>query len=598
MHRPPARPIINRRRIVAPLQRGSLGKVAPHKEGTNKGRTVIMSGSISRRSFIAGSAAVAAAVGSLASVASADETVNQTTALVDHITPGSMKDMTTGVDITFHPSPQGTVAFVADPIPADQIAATEDFDVVVCGLGLAGMSAALSCALNGLSVVAVEKTSVYHTRGHDIGCLDSKLIKESGIEFDRQDYIDTAVKEQNYRCNYDLWKTWANFSGEAVDWLQDVVAGKITLQYNYLGTAKTNYSGIDTWNDQINIVEGLWELMGAMEQIAGENGAQFRYETAASQLVTDADGRVCGVVVKDPDGNYVQLNAARGVVLCTGGYENNWDLMEKYLRPEDLCCTAWRLETTENTGDGILMGQSVGGILDPFPHVLMKDPGGSMVSHANSKGLSLPFVRVNEAGHRFVNESMSPNFMSNAFMRQAGGHDFAILAGPSLAECVASTNYNTRAQSAAKMSPEELEATMVDICVTADTVEELAEKCGIDATNLKATLDRVTELYYLGEDVDWGSDAKMFMDYSSGPYYALEEGGAALVTVSGLRVTDKSEVVDKKGLPIPGLYATGNCSGDMFSDSYPHDLNGISHGRCLVFGYLLGARLAGNEKLA
>ena len=567
-----------------------------------------MHNQFSRRSFVQGVITTSAAYGAssfiVGETANASESAAKDTdpaflgANVNNkVTPGSMADMTSGVDIVFYPSPQGTPAFVEERIPREKIVATEQFDVVICGSGLAGVSAALSCATNGLRVVVLEKTGGFHTRGHDIGCLDSELIKEAGIEFDRQDYINTAVKESNYRCNYDLWRTWANFSGEAVDWLADMVAGRATLSYNNLGTPKTNYSGIDTWNDQINIAEGMEGLMQAMIDVASENGAEWRFGAAATQLVTDEAGRVIGVVALDADGNYVELDGDLGVILCTGGYENNWDMLSKYLRPEDLCCTAWRLETSENTGDGIRMGQAVGGILDPFPHVLMKDPGGSVAGHVNSKGLSLPFVRVNEAGKRFVNESMSPNFLSNALMRQPGGHDFAILAGPDLASCVASTNYNTRAQSAAKMSPDELADSMKDIVVTADTIEELAEKCGIDPTNLANTLERVTELWRQGEDVDWGSDAKMFMDYSSGPYYALEESGAALVTVSGLRVTAKSEVINKKGMPIPGLYATGNCSGDMFSDSYPHDLNGISHGRCLVFGYLLGLRLSGVEKV-
>ena len=102
----------------------------------------------------------------------------------------------------------------------------------------------------------------------------------------------------------------------------------------------------------------------------------------------------------------------------------------------------------------------------------------------------------------------------------------------------------------------------------------------------------MTELYEMGEDVDFGTDPGMLMSYATGPYYAAEEGASDLVTVSGLRVTPQSEVIDKTGNAIPGLYAVGNCSGGMFNDSYPHELSGISHSRCVVFAYLLAKDLA------
>lgn len=208
-----------------------------------------------------------------------------------------------------------------------------------------------------------------------------------------------------------------------------------------------------------------------------------------------------------------------------------------------------------------------------------------------------PWIRVNEAGQRFVNEALSVNYRANAIAQQPNGHDWCLWAAPDgLAAAISSTNYRNGTQSWNKKSPEELEAALADDYEAYDTIEELAEGCGIDAEGLKATVARLQELRQIGEDVDWGNDISYIFDFSEGPFYAVEEGGACLVTVNGLQITPKSEVIDTKGAAIPGLYAIGNVSGSMFFGTYPHELSGISHGRALTFGYLLGKRLAGQEE--
>ena len=503
-----------------------------------------------------------------------------------------MQTLNDGIEREFVDPPKGTIAFESGAIDKSKIKAEEEYDLVVCGAGMAGMAAAYAGTEMGLKVCVIEKTAKFNTRGHDICSISSKLIKEAGIEFDEEKFLNAGVMGTNFRCDIDMWKTWIANNGEAIDWFIDTLGSDITAFYNAVPDgAISTFAGVDTWHTQIQFKEGLEGFLGAEEKHATAKGAKFMYETAACQLV-QTDGKITGVIAKNADG-YIKLNATKGVVLATGGYENNMDMMKETMRPEDLCVVAWRLPNTENTGDGHMMGMAVGGVMDAYPHIMMRDPGGSVVAKASAKALTLPLTRVNKAGHRFVNESIAPNYLSNALMRQPGGHDFVILAGETLAKAIEATSYRTYSMSAAKLSPEELEATLKDIVVTAPTLDELASKTGIDAANLKATCARVTELHAKGEDEDWGADAGMMSDFTSGPYYAIEEGGANLVTVSGLQVSPKSEVLNKDGLPIPGLFALGNCSGSMFSDSYPHEISGISHGRCVVFAYLLAKHLSG-----
>lgn len=108
-------------------------------------------------------------------------------------------------------------------------------------------------------------------------------------------------------------------------------------------------------------------------------------------------------------------------------------------------------------------------------------------------------------------------------------------------------------------------------------------------------VERYNQFAESGKDEDFHKSAANLIAISEPPFYAFNEGLATLVTVSGLKVNPFSQVLNADEKPIEGLYALGNCSGSMFSDTYPHHLAGVSHGRCVTFGYLLGRRLANIE---
>lgn len=500
-----------------------------------------------------------------------------------------------GSPLSFFEPPRGTVAFEADQVPENSIAKTEEVDLVVCGAGLAGVVLSLAASERGLKTVLLEKTAGMNVRGSGIGSLSCSVVKEAGIVFDERAYLDDALKAALYRCDAEIWRTWVERNGEAVDWLIEATKDAITPYLNLpdSGAAVDTFGGVNTYNDTIEAKEGMVAWAQAALDKAIENGTSVRYSTPAVQLVREQDRGVTGVVAKSmEDGSYLRLTASKGVALCTGGYENNLEMLRENMRPEDLNVVAWRLPNTENTGDGQLMGEAIGGVLEPRPHIMMRDPGGSAAAHSSMTFLSCRWPRVNKLGKRFVNECISHNDLANAFMRQPGGRDWIILAGPTLKEAMEGTTYKDHTPGARKQTAEQIIEQAKDVIVQADTLEELAQATGIDPENLQETCRRITELHANGEDVDFGTDPGMLMSFESGPYYAAEEGASNLVTVSGLVVTSDSEVVDGDGRAIPGLYALGNCSGGMFNDSYPHELSAISHSRCVVFSYLLARHLA------
>ncbi len=331
----------------------------------------------------------------------------------------------------------------------------------------------------------------------------------------------------------------------------------------------------------------------ALVETAEGLGARFVYETPVIQLIQDADGSVKGVVAKTADGAYIKALATKGVVLTTGGYENSWEMLRENIRESDLAIGSWGF-SIQNTGDGHKMGMAAGGVMDEYPHVIMRDPGGAVRTHnpgiTGILGMSWP--RVNESGRRFVNECLSVNFKVNQISLQPGAHCWCIFVGADPVEAFSNTDYRDDPSAVATWEPDYIVGLIQDDIQAFDTLEEMVAACDIDETGLKASVEELHAIAETGEDPAWGAGGMFKFDWTTGPYYAIEEAASALATVSGLHVNTNSAVIDKHGAPIAGLYAVGNVSGGMFAGTYPHELSGISHGRCLTFGYLLGRHLA------
>jgi succinate dehydrogenase/fumarate reductase flavoprotein subunit len=487
---------------------------------------------------------------------------------------------------TYKPEFSNPTAFVEEPIGDNDIINTETFDVVVCGGGISGIATAASAAENGLSVVLVEKGEAIAVHGTEVGALNSKVQLAANIELDPMQFIEDALFSSSYRASFPLYKVYAYRSGEAMDWLIDLLDGAAG-DPAFAKTTNTVAAGVTNWATTIRFTEGNAAVFNGILNYAISKGADIRYSTPAVQLIKTNDGKIDAVVIKTADG-YVKLEANTAVVLATGSYEYNWDRMKYCMRQRDLSATAYLNPTITDTGDGHLMGLAVGAIEDEYPHVTMGDPAGDVISHVRASGAMKPFLRVNSAGERFTNEQNSFEYITNAIMSQPGGTDWLV---------TDSNIYDhfVQMKETEPWPPEKMQEDFMVNALQADTLEDLALKMNVPAESFIKAVERNNEIIRLGIDEDFRKDIRFVTPIDTPPFYALKEGATVLVTVSGLLVNDRSEVLDKSGVGIPGLYAIGNVSGGMFNDTYPHHLNGISHGRCLTFGYLLGRRLAGIE---
>ncbi len=202
---------------------------------------------------------------------------------------------------------EGKIAFVAEPIAASDIVATHDVDVVVCGLGPAGDAAALACAEQGLTTVAVEKQTTGNYNSATIGGTNSKLHEHWGMTYDTDAWISDAMVDCAFQGDMELYRHWLEKNGEAVDWYISHFDNQNLDDYPLTFAAgdfpdfrdewdKTALSR--SWNTSLNLPYPPGELAGILAGILEAAGVEIRYSCPACQLVTDDAGKVTGVIVK------------------------------------------------------------------------------------------------------------------------------------------------------------------------------------------------------------------------------------------------------------------------------------------------------------
>ena len=483
---------------------------------------------------------------------------------------------------------EGEIAFVAEPIAADEITATHDVDVVVCGLGPAGDAAALACAEQGLKVVAVEKQSRGNYNSATIGGTNSKLHEHWGMTYDTDAWIADAMVDNAFQGDMTLFKHFLEKNGEAVDWYISHFDNQNLDDYPLTFAAgdfpdfrdewdKTALSR--SWNTSLNLPYPPGELADILAGILTEAGVEIRFNTPACQLVTDDAGKVTGVIVKG-EGGYEQYNCAKGVVLATGGYEFNQQMLKERCRPRGVP-GAWLTGAFGNTGDGLQMGIAVGAAEDEFPQPIMLDPEQLM-----------PYLRVNKLGKRFTPEYEPYGHLAMAIQAQPGTYDFYVVDG-----AIGEKIDKIWTPSSSCYGPKEVwvGAATSENALKADTLEELAELMEVPADDFVATINRWNEMAAAGKDEDFNFPGEMMMTIDTPPFYATKEHADGLCTAGGLLVDTACRVLDKERQPIEGLFAAGIVSGGMFYNTYPHNLNCLSHTRNCLMGYTIGQVLGGKE---
>lgn len=543
-----------------------------------------MTASISRRNLLKGAAFSAAGVAALGMAGCAPQAEGS---------KGSDDLAETGEGAGKH-----TWEVKPEPIAADQISQTVDTEVLIIGGGYSGTCCALSAAENGAKVVLVEKDAVLN--GHGVGgtgAIASRALDELGLKFDKSLEMERWVSTCGNRCRESLVGKWFRESERCMNWFLDMAEANGAQCMVTVGSNSTVHPEIACYHFmsggpifEEHTMADFVEYMFEAEALKA--GAEFVYEMPAVQLVQDESGHVTGVIGEGPDG-YVKVNAAKGVILCTGDTSDDEEMLAAY------CPIMLGVQSMHgapcNTGDGHKMALWAGASMDPAPHTMMMHFDPTWMPEGNAPYSGIPWLRVNLNGERFGNENLGYQSHVTQVRFQPEMTAFQII-DKNWDKHAPKGDYkhpNSHSRSTADPANDWADALKRGAIIEANTLEELADKCGINKENFLATVKRYNELVDAGKDEDFGVDST-FMTYNGikeAPFYALKRMPALLCTAGGLTINEKLEVLNEAGEPLGGLYAAGNASGSYYGDDYPLFITGGSHGRAWTFG-VLAARSA------
>ncbi len=451
-------------------------------------------------------------------------------------------------------------------------------DVVVVGAGGAGLAAAASAHENGAKVIVLEKQATVGgstaLSGGAISAPESRFQKELGIKDSKQAWTDLWKERQstsNTNGKYPDYNFVAKFMDEAVvttEWLVDYVGHKYETVTGF---------GVDPAERlHFPLTDGKTKGGTALTQniekfILGE-GIEILTETPATELITDENGSVIGVIAESKN-EKITIHAKK-VILAAGGYAKNEELLERFI-PEAAGTAQISAAAAGSTGDGIIMAENVGAALYEEPWVIGLGVG-AKIGGTGSLMMDWTKVYVNDSGERFTNEQIHYAIATNKVLQQKS---------PWIVTDSSEAN--------AKLI-EALESAMTTgEVVKADTLEALAEAMGVPVDTFIKTMETFNEGVEAGKDA-MGKGTDYLVAVNKAPYYGIKLYGQTMGTFAGVKTNENYQVLTKDGSVINNLYATGeNANKILYNQVY---MSGSSVQFALTSGRLAGKHAAQNLK--
>ncbi|MEG1561976.1 MAG: FAD-dependent oxidoreductase [Raoultibacter sp.] len=501
-----------------------------------------------------------------------------------------------------------------------EIKETIETEILVCGGGTGGLFTACAAAEGGAKVIVLEKGAVGGGVRDNIGSLNSRLQKEAGCVIDKNEIMTDMIRYADNYCNARLYQLWADNSGEAVDWYQDRIEERgYKLWFEAADEAHPTFykhyatGHIPSWPADAEFAGIDVEVNGkvVLGDYAEKLGVETRFNTPMVKLVKTGD-KVTGAIAKGKDG-YVQINASKGVVVCTGGYARNTDMLEA-LQPHTHNKYSKNIAIDGTSGDGIKACLWAGAHMDEIHTSMVFDRvavpptelGGADTAGELFWMGSNPWLKVNLNGERFCNESAPYDYVLNSALTQPG-HTFCNIWDSNYESYLKQFDIHgcARVFPFANGAPTNIPFEAVvgmnqglqekGFIQQADTIEELAKKLNIDAATLKATVARQNENFAAQADPDFNKDTFRLSAIDKAPFFGCRTSGYLLCTLDGVTINEKMQAVNGDGKAIEGLYVVGVDSGSYYAHTYPNLSTGNCCGRTVTFGRMVGKALAAQK---
>ena len=461
-------------------------------------------------------------------------------------------------------------------------------DIAVLSAGTAGLAAAVTAAEGGASVIALEKTN--HTggtalRANQLFCVESKLQRIKQYSLTKEEAFRAYMDFMQWSVDARLIKTLIDMSTETMEWFEGMGVEFTDLTSHGPGGYYTAH--IVKPDPPQPGLGGAATMMRKLAEKAEELGVQILFKTPANKLIKEND-RITGVEAEDNEGETVRVNC-KAVILATGGFGGH------HRAPFGI---------PGLVGEGIRMAKEVGaeateGTMPP-PFGGEHSASAANLMNPVTASFGHPHLMVNLSGERFVNEEVTVTtpFGANAVSLQKDKRAFRIFDEDTKdyfiengLEFPMGFGIAQAGMPSTIVNRDEFEAEIAGILekgsgmvIIADSIDELAEKTGIDKEGLKKTLDEYNRCCETGRDTLFNKKARYLRPVKRPKFYASRSMGST-GTPEGVKVNYKTEVLTNDFTVIPGLYAAG---GDMvcnlYKDIYPNILPGNAMGFSLSTG--------------
>jgi fumarate reductase flavoprotein subunit len=470
------------------------------------------------------------------------------------------------------------------PLPAlDQ---KYEADIVIVGGGLSGLSAALTAAESGVRAIVLEKMQFLGGAGlfpeGSLG-IGTRFQKEHGVEITTGKVFAKAMEFHHWRCNASVIRALLEESGKTIDWLEH-----LGVEIKGIRTMFPPEKSLQVWH--IFKGSGARVVKILSEGVKRRNGLILRKTRARELMINDA-GIVTGVIAENGEGRSFAV-AAKAVILSTGGFPSNREMLEKYVpdvSTPGMAKLMYRGPLVDGrTGDGINMAREAGAALAGMQTLAGNSPyldneppirqfrGPDHMRQARC-ALSQPFLWVNRHGNRFYNESLGSVFSDvyNA-MTANGGLMWSIFDDKMRQYMVENgplTPFNAIVVPGQKMTALDrgIEVGIESgFAFRADTIEALAEKIDINPPKLLSTIEKVNSYADQKSDPEFSRKPEHLVkfDTESGPYYALKGLRTFFLTLGGVKINRRMQALDGNEEVIPGLYLTGQDMGGLYDSTY------------------------------
>ena len=459
---------------------------------------------------------------------------------------------------------------------ARELPKTSNYDVVVIGAGGAGFSAAITAKNAGANVVLLEKMPAVGGNslisGAEMNAAKNWVQPKLGINDDSPElHAQDTFKGGDGKGDMKVINVMTHQALDAAKWCRDYLGVRFEDDNLFF------FGGHSRKRALIPVGHTGTEFIAKFQAKADELGIPVITNMKAEELIKNKDGRVVGVKAT-MDGSEYTFNAKGGVVLATGGFGANPEMVKKYNPKIDE-----RFKTTDapgTTGEALYMAERAGaqlvnmGYIQTYPICDPISGAIELIADARFDGA----IMLNQEGKRFVEELQRRDVLSEAILNQTGQY------------CWVLWNDNIgKISNTVKAHANEYEAfTKQGIMTTCDDLKCIADFTKIPFDQLQKTVKRVSDMAGKGNDKDFNHRAGL-MDMQQGKYYVIKAVPSTHHTMGGVRINEKAEALTAEGKVIPGLWAAGEVTGVTHGTNR---LGGNAYTDIIVFGRIAGEAAA------